>query len=316
MKSEYLKMDRQQRDDPSPKVSRVDRDARSDREDQELRNTVIPRLRVSVLSFSSFIFQLSFLSAFGCGQAPVVSEPEAHHETELHWGYDGEEGPGHWADLSPDFALCGSGVEQSPINLTGAVPIVDAGLEMRFGTEVLTLEQRARVMDLVDNGHTIQITNDVPMALDIDDVHYELVQFHFHSPSEHTIDGEHAPLEVHFVHKSAAGELAVTGILVEEGEYDVLWEPVISAMPNDVSGSRHLEDLDLDMSELQPLPRRYYRYHGSLTTPPCSEGVQWIVMAEKRQISPDQMDAVVSRLHDNNRPVQPLGDRQIGLVEP
>jgi len=245
---------------------------------------------------------------------PVADDHTAPSDHEVHWGYVGAEGPEHWAGLRPEFAQCGSGLEQSPIDLTGAVSIEDAGLERRFGTEVLTFEQRARVMDLVDNGHTIQITNDVPMALDMDGVHYELVQFHFHSPSEHTVDGEHAPLEVHFVHKSAEGELAVTGILVEEGEHDVLWEPVIAALPDGPGDDRHLEDVDLDMSELLPLPQRYFRYRGSLTTPPCSEGVEWIVMAEKRQISPEQMAAMVSRLHDNNRPIQPLGDRQIGLV--
>ncbi len=254
--------------------------------------------------------------------------PSTHHEAgpvgaehpaeshEIHWGYAGDEAPEYWAELSSEFALCRSGVEQSPIDLTGAVPIEDAGLERRIGTEVLTFEQRARVMDLVDNGHTIQITNDVPMGLDIDEIHYEMVQFHFHSPSEHTIEGGHAPLEVHFVHKSAAGELAVIGVLVEEGEHDALWEPVIASLPSGPGDDRHVDQLELDMNELRPLPRRYYRYQGSLTTPPCSEGVQWIVMAEKRQISPEQMAAMVSHLHNNNRPVQPLGGRQIGLVSP
>ena len=245
---------------------------------------------------------------------PVADEHHKKVGHEVHWGYEGEGAPDHWADLDPDFALCHDGVEQSPIDLTGAVPIEDAGIERRLGETVLTLEQRARVMDLVDNGHTIQITNDVPMALDMGDVHYELVQFHFHAPSEHTIDGEHAPLEVHYVHKSAAGELMVVGILVEEGAYSLLWEPIIGALPDGPGDDRHLEDLDFDMRELRPLPSRYYRYEGSLTTPPCSEGVQWIVMAEKRQISSEQMAAIVSHLHDNNRPVQPLGDRQIGLV--
>jgi carbonic anhydrase len=244
---------------------------------------------------------------------PVAEEHDETTEHEAHWGYEGEGAPEHWAALDPDFALCRDGVEQSPIDLTGAVPIEDAGIERWLGTAVLTFEQRARVMDLVDNGHTIQITNDVPMALDMRGVHYELVQFHFHAPSEHTIDGEHAPLEAHFVHKSAAGELAVIGVLVEEGTYDVLWDPIIGALPEGPGDARHLEDLDLDMRELRPLPSRYYRYEGSLTTPPCSEGVQWIVMAEKRQISPEQMVAMVSHLHDNNRPVQPLGERQIGL---
>ncbi len=245
---------------------------------------------------------------------PVV---EGQHQTEsheVHWGYVGDEGPGHWANLSPEFAPCSEGVEQSPVDLTGAVPIEDAGIERRLGTEVLSFGQRARVMDLVDNGHTIQITNDAPVTLDLGGVHFELVQFHFHSPSEHTIGSQHAPLEVHMVHKSEAGDLAVIGVLVEEGEHDSIWDPIIGALPNSPGDDRHLEDLDLDMSELRPLPERYYRYRGSLTTPPCSEGVEWIVMAEKRQISPAQMAAMVSRLHDNNRPVQPLGNRAIGLV--
>jgi carbonic anhydrase len=242
----------------------------------------------------------------------VHDEHDGHGKS--RWGYGVDDGPERWADLNPCFAICREGVEQSPIDLSGATLVDGEALERRLGTEVLTLEQRARVMDLVDNGHTIQITTDVPMALDLESTRYELVQFHFHAPSEHTIDGEHAPLEVHFVHKSTAGELAVIGILVEEGEHDVLWEPVIGALPDGPGDARHLENLELDMSELRPLPRRYFRYLGSLTTPPCSEGVQWIVMAEKRQISPEQMGAMVAHLHDNNRPVQPLGDRELLLV--
>jgi carbonic anhydrase len=273
-------------------------------------------LRSSALSA---VVLLVFMALSSCGQGshhdvePLV---EAEHEThgEVHWGYAGETGPERWGDLSPQFAPCREGVEQSPIDLTGAVPTTETGIERLVGEAVLTFEQRARVMDLVDNGHTIQVTNDVPMALDMDDVHYELVQFHFHAPSEHTIDGQHAPLEAHMVHRSAAGELAVIGVLVEEGEHDVLWDPIIGALPDGPGDERHLENLDLDMSEVRPLPKSYYRYRGSLTTPPCSEGVQWIVTAEKRQISPEQMAAMVSHLHDNNRPVQPLGARTISLV--
>ena len=158
--------------------------------------------------------------------------------------------------------------------------------------------------------------NDVPMTIDLGGNVYELVQYHFHAPSEHTIEGAHSPLEVHFVHRSAAGELAVLGLLVEEGEHNVIMEPIIRALPGGPGETRHLEDLDLDMSELRPIPQHYYRYEGSLTTPPCSEGVHWVVMAEKREISPQQMAELVSHLHDNNRPVQPLGDRRIGVVSP
>jgi carbonic anhydrase len=241
----------------------------------------------------------------------ACGSPE-HHE--VHWGYEGEGAPAHWGSLSPDFATCDSGVEQSPIDLTNAVPIDEAGIERHLGEAVLTVGQRARVMDLVDNGHTVQITNDVPQSIELGETLYELAQFHFHSPSEHTIDGEHAQLEIHFVHKSAAGELAVVGILVEEGKHDAIWDAVIAAFPDEVGGQRHVENLDLDVNDIRPLPQHYYRYEGSLTTPPCSEGVQWIVMAELRQMSSEQMAEVVSHLHSNNRPVQPIGKRQVGLV--
>jgi len=248
---------------------------------------------------------LTFLLA-ACGS------PEQH---EVHWGYEGEGAPEHWASLSPDFATCDRGVQQSPIDLVNAVPIEDSGIQRQLGEAVLTVQQRARVMDLVENGHTVQITNDVPLSIELGDTVYELAQFHFHSPSEHTIDGQHAQLEVHFVHKSAAGELAVVGILVEEGEHDSIWDAVIAAFPDKAGGQRHVENLDLDVNDLRPLPQHYFRYEGSLTTPPCSEGVQWIVMAELRQVSPEQMATVVSLLHNNNRPVQPIGERQVGLVQ-
>ncbi len=258
-----------------------------------------------------FIGLLLSLAALSIGKSATAEENQ-HHAP--HWGYSGDEGPEHWGELHADFVLCGNGTEQSPIDLTDSVAIEEASLERRLGETVLAPNQRATVMDIVDNGHTIQVTNNVPMSLAINGELYELVQYHFHAPSEHTIDGKHAPLEAHFVHKSAAGELAVLGVLVEEGAYDALWEPVLSQLPDGPGDARHIEGLDLDMNELRPLPRHYYRYQGSLTTPPCSEGVQWIVMAEKRQISPKQMAMIISHLHGNNRPVQPLGNRTLGLV--
>ena len=245
---------------------------------------------------------------------PVVETAEQTESAALHWGYEGEEGPEHWADLSPEFAACGEGVEQSPIDLSRSIPGGTVPLERRLTTPVLTVEQRARVLDLIDNGHTIQVTNDVPMSLDVGDEHFELVQFHFHAPSEHTFEGRHAPLEVHFVHKSAEGRLAVLGVMIEEGEHMPLLDVILDALPEHTGDTRHLEGLDLDMTQLRPLPDEYFVYEGSLTTPPCSEGVLWIVMGEMREISPEQMAELTPHLNDNNRPVQPLGDRQLSLV--
>ena len=284
--------------------------------DKKEKHSVV-RTTVTLQQAVVTISALAVLACQPAAQHEAAAVDEASHESaarEVHWGYTGEAAPEYWAELEPGFALCRDGVEQSPVDLTGAVPIEDAGFERLVGETVLTITQRARVMDLVDNGHTIQITIDVPVSTELGGVRYELVQFHFHAPSEHTIDGEHAPLEAHFVHKSAAGELAVIGLLVEEGTHDSIWDPIIEALPAAAGDTRHVEDLDLDMSELRPLPTRYYRYAGSLTTPPCSEGVQWVVMAEKRQISIEQMAALVSHLHHNNRPVQPLGSRKIGKV--
>jgi carbonic anhydrase len=188
------------------------------------------------------------------------------------------------------------------------------GPERHLGTTFLDSDQRAHVMDLVDNGHTIQVTNDAPLSMKLGQTAYELVQYHFHAPSEHTIDGEHAPLEAHFVNRSTNGELAVFSVLFEEGEHNADLGPVFSALPNGPDDPRHLEGLDIDVIELRPRPDSFYRYQGSLTTPPCSEQVQWIVVADKYQISAEQMAGIVSHLHHNNRPVQSLGDRVIGLI--
>jgi carbonic anhydrase len=237
-----------------------------------------------------------------------------HHE--VHWGYTGEEGPGHWADLSAEYALCRDGVEQSPINLTGAVAMEDSGFERRLGHTVLTDEQIARVGNIIDNGHTIQVTTDVPLSLGLGATTFELVQFHFHAPSEHTIDGVQAPLEAHFVHKSAASELAVIGILFKGGEYNDIVAPIIAALPATLNESRRINNLSLPMDKLRPLPTKYFRYNGSLTTPPCSESIQWIVAADLYEMSNQQMAEFVARLHGNFRPVQALGNRKIGYVSP
>jgi carbonic anhydrase len=253
------------------------------------------------------------ISLAGCSTA---GEETGEHDvgTDGHWGYSGALGPQHWADLDPAFSACRSGREQSPIDLSGAVLVEKPTVEQELGRAVLSVSQRARVMDVLNNGHTIQVINDIPMTVELDGAAFELVQYHFHAPSEHTIDGKHSPLEVHFVHQSADNELAVLGVLVEEGAYDPLWDPVIQALPGRPGDTRHLDDLNLDPKEFGPLPRVYYRYMGSLTTPPCTEGVHWVVMATKRQISTEQMAEVLSHLHDNNRPVQPLGERMLTLV--
>jgi carbonic anhydrase len=258
---------------------------------------------------------LSVLAACGSPSGEVVEPqsdhpPEGHasppgHAGEAHWGYTGEIGPAHWADLSPEFRLCGSGTQQSPIDLRDAVELQGPAVERRLGPTVLSIEQRAGVMGLIDNGHTIQITNDVEVHIEVDGEQFDLVQYHFHAPSEHTIDGRHSPLEAHLVHKSAAGNLAVVGMLFEEGEHDPVWDPILEALPSGPGGTRHIENLEIDPDELKPIEGGFYRYEGSLTTPPCSERVHWIIMARPLPMSMQQLEVFASHLHDNHRPVQP-----------
>ena len=250
------------------------------------------------------------------GHPAAPEEPAADEPHAMHWGYEGDIGPENWAGLSEEFAVCASGMEQSPIDLTDPMLTDTSIWTERVGGNVLTEGERATVMDLVNNGHTIQVTNDVPMVAIVNGQNYELVQYHFHAPSEHTIDGQHFPLEVHLVHQSPEGNLAVVGILVEEGEHDALWEIILSALPEEPGDVRHLENLDLDTDDIRPPPETYYQYLGSLTTPPCTENVQWIVSAEIREISPEQMTKILSHLHANNRPVQPLNARTLKLYSP
>ncbi len=245
---------------------------------------------------------------------PTALAAACQPASDAEWGYAGTAGPQHWAELSPAYALCREGREQSPVDLARTDAVAGPRIERRIGSTVLSLEERASVMDLVDNGHTIQITNDAALSMDIGGEHFEFVQAHFHAPSEHTLDGKRFPLEAHFVHQSAAGRLAVAAILLEEGAHNAALDPIIGHLPSATGERRHLEDLELDMDAVQPLPERYFRYAGSLTTPPCTEGVKWVVAAQPRSLSAEQLAAFRSRLHHNSRPIQPLLGREIGFV--
>lgn len=279
-------------------------------------------------SLIAFLVVVALLALAACGRPAgestdpeTVHSPEGHdgekgHTDEIHWGYSGEIGPAHWADLSPEFTLCGSGTQQSPIDLRDAIEEQGPEVERRLGPRVLSIEQRAGLIGLIDNGHTIQITNDMEVHIEVDGEQFDLVQYHFHAPSEHAFEGRHAPLEMHMVHKSGAGNLAVVAMLFVEGEHDPVWDPLLEALPSGPGGTRHIENLAIDPDELKPIDGGYFRYEGSLTTPPCSEGVHWIIMARPLPMSMQQLEVFASHLHDNHRPVQPLGDRRLTFATP
>ena len=219
----------------------------------------------------------------------------------IHWDYEGEEGPAHWGDLSGEFTTCGQGRNQSPVDLA-------ANLDSDLPELVFNYSQ-PRVLEEVNTGHAIQENVYPGNTLHVFDKSFELKQFHFHSPSEHTLQGRHFPMEVHFVHQDEAGNLAVVGLMVEEGAHNALLDRLPSFRA--ARGEDPYADL-VDYNELFTDRRNYFLYNGSLTTPPCSEGVQWIVMKQPLVASPEQIQHYRDLLgFANNRPVQPQNSRLI-----
>jgi carbonic anhydrase len=215
------------------------------------------------------------------------------------------------------WSRCAAGKEQSPIDLVHASPIdlPPVVVDTPSREEVRVLNQQG-VIDALDNGHTIQINAPTGGKLIVGDVSYGLVQFHFHAPSEHTRDGVHYPMEIHFVSQAADGSLAVLGLLAEAGDQNPAIEPLWDQL-QEAPGSETTLRLPPDFAQRVFIGTStgLYHYQGSLTTPPCSEEVQWYVRRTPTQLSREQIDAFTAIYNGNNRPVQPLGDRRLFLDE-
>ncbi|HET9703793.1 MAG TPA: carbonic anhydrase family protein [Vicinamibacterales bacterium] len=228
------------------------------------------------------------------------------------WHYEGAEGPQNWGKLSPKFAMCGEGRAQSPIDIAAVTPATEAlAMKLNLLPGTLRIAHHEHLADGINNGHTIQINYQGADTLTIGADAYTLAQYHFHNESEHTVKGRHYPMEMHLVHKSASGKLAVVGVFIEEGAHNAAFEPIWSNLPKQKGQETHYPAVTVDVDSLLPADRASYRYDGSLTTPPCSEGVRWIVMATPIQLSAAQIKAFTSIIHDNNRPPQPLNGRQV-----
>jgi carbonic anhydrase len=235
--------------------------------------------------------------------APPASTP--------HWGYEGDTGPSVWGGLSPDFSACAEGSHQSPVDIAAWKSETVPDLRASFSAAALRIVHHEHMADAINNGHTIQVNYTEGDTLDVGDASYELLQYHFHAPSEHTLNGQHFPMEMHMVHKASDGSLAVIGVFIEEGAHNAAFDPVWSNLPREKSVETHFQNVTVNVDDLLPKGHATYRYDGSLTTPPCSEGVKWFVMTEPIQLSPDQIAAFTALIDGNNRPVQPLNDRSI-----
>ncbi len=225
----------------------------------------------------------------------------AHGGGHAHWSYHGESGPDAWGRMQPEFSTCAIGQRQSPIDIRGGI---------RVDLEPVQFDYRAGRFAVIDNGHTVQVNVEAGNSIAAMGRRYELVQFHFHRPSEERIDGRQFDMVAHLVHKDADGRLAVVAVLLDRGSAHPLVQTVWNNLPLE-KGDEVRAGGTLDLAQLLPQDRRYHTYMGSLTTPPCSEGVMWIVMAQPVAISSDQI-AVFSHLYPMNaRPVQPPSGRLV-----
>lgn len=212
------------------------------------------------------------------------------------WTYGGPTGPESWGRLDPTYVSCGSGQQASPIDLTAAISADLGPLDPKW------LSMPGRVFD---TGHAIQVELSEGSTLSMGGKSYQLLQFHVHQPSEHLLNGHRYPLEIHFVHSAADGSLGVVGVFAESGEAN----PVLQAVLEATGAAAGAGQPTLDLMAMLPAARDYFRYAGSLTTPPCSETVDWAVLAEPITVSDFQIDAF-TRLHPGNtRPLQPLHRR-------
>lgn len=222
-----------------------------------------------------------------------------------HWGYEGETGPEHWADLSPDFVLCRHGANQSPVDIRDTIEAELPPIELNY---------RSRGSSVVNNGHTLQIDVEKGSWLEAEGDRFQLVQFHFHSPSEHLFRGQSFPLEAHFVHQNAAGQLAVIAVMFRLGEEHADLRRIGKLAPREVGQSSLIDlDLDFDLSKMtiHRAHRSYFRYTGSLTTPPCSEGVRWFVLKTVSHVSQAQVANFVGLIGEDARGPQPQNARLI-----
>lgn len=232
----------------------------------------------------------------------ILLSHTAYSGDDVHWSYGGAEGPENWGRLSPEFAMCAEGRNQSPIDLSG---FVDAELKpIEFAYEPGGKE-------VWNNGHTIQVNYAPGSMITIDNHEFELRQFHFHAPSEDTIEGRSYALEAHLVHVDAEGNVAVVAVLFEEGASNATLDKAWQRMPEKAGEPQPLP-APIDASGMLPRDREYYRFNGSLTTPPCTEGVRWLVMKNAITASKEQVEKFSQVMqHPTNRPLQPLNARLV-----
>ena len=243
------------------------------------------------------MFQLSVLILLVV--VVVYTKPRA-------WSFEESTGPEYWGKLAASSAVCAKGKEQSPINIVSSQVIE----EKRLGRKQINYEPT--MFTLHNNGHTIQANATTENnRLVIEGKEYQLAQFHFHTPSEHQLNGHNYDIEIHLVHKDESGKLAVLGVMIQEGRENEVLATVWDILPNEESKKEVSEKYLIDLQALLPQNQTSFHYDGSLTTPPCTEEVKWIVFEQPIEMSKEQIKAFQQIFINNHRPIQPLNEREI-----
>lgn len=218
-----------------------------------------------------------------------------------HWSYQEHGGAAKWAELDRSFATCKLGKLQSPVDIRGAQPA---------DLPAIAFDYKPSPLKIIDNGHTIQVNYAPGNSIDIKGVRYELVQFHFHRPSEEKIDGQAHAMVVHLVHKAADGKLAVVAVLFDQGQMNPMIDLIWKNLPREKEKEAVI-DATVDAAQLLPADKGYFTFERSLTTPPCSEHVRWFVLKNPVTISDAELAAFGKRYPMNARPTQPLNGRTV-----
>ena len=234
------------------------------------------------------------------GMLLMAAAAQAGHA--VHWGYMSEEGPDRWGQLSPAYSSCANGRNQSPVDLKGFIEAELPPLELQY---------RKNGNEVLNNGHTIQVNYLPGSVLKVNGREFELKQFHFHAPSENHIEGRSYPMEMHLVHADKEGNLAVVAVMITEGAENSTLAKIWEQMPEQAGEKEALKER-ISVEGLLPASRDYYRFNGSLTTPPCTEGVRWYVMKQPLTVSTEQVKKFRRIMHHpNNRPVQRVNARPL-----
>ncbi len=259
-------------------------------------------LAVSTVSFTACSTNSQTSKEAATNTSPIIVKEDGH----VSWSYTGDTGPEYWGDIE-EASACKIGQEQSPINITRAVASASKAPTFNYS--------QSASLSIIDNGHTVVYTPTTDdNTINLNNERFELKQFHYHTPSEHQFGGQTYPAEIHFVHANNAGNLAVVGVMLMQGQENSIMSSLLEDTKLSAKNKAEVISSRVNLAALIPTAPTFYHYAGSLTTPPCSEQVQWYVTKEPLAVASHQLAALSDLYEGNNRPIQPQGSRKVEQI--